>query len=125
MFVLKQSRGAGWATAKRCTTAVRSFLRFLVADGHCRASLLSAIPVIAHWRLASLPRYLAPEDVERIVDCCDTRSPIGKRDRAILFLLARLGPRAGNIVQMRMDDIDWKDAWIHVSGKSRRQTQRN
>jgi len=123
LFVLKQSRDAGWATAKRCTTALRMFLRFLIADGRCRAGLLGAIPVLAHWRLASLPRYLVPEDVERIINSCDTCSLIGKRDRAILLLLARLGLRAGDIVQMRLQDIDWKSAWIYVSGKSRRQTR--
>jgi integrase/recombinase XerD len=122
-FVLKQSRRTSWTVAKRCTTALRMFLRFLIAEGRCRAGLLGAIPVLAHWRLASLPRCLPPEDVERIVESCDTSSPTGKRDRAILLLLARLGLRAGDIVQMRLRDIDWKDAWIHVSGKGRRHTR--
>ena len=121
-FVLKQSQGGRW-TAQRCRTALRMFLRFLVAEGHCRAGLLGAIPVVPHWRLAALPRYLSAEDVERIVACCDPGSPLGKRDRAILLLLARLGLRAGDIVQMRLGDIDWRGAWIHVSGKSRRQTR--
>lgn len=71
----------------------------------------------------SLPRYLPPEDVERLIACCDPASHVGKRDRAILLLLARLGLRAGDIVQMRLKDIDWNGAWIHVSGKSRRQTR--
>jgi len=113
----------GWATAKRCTTALRMFLRFLIAEGRCRAGLLGAIPALAHWRLSSLPRYLMPEAVERVIDSCDVSSPVGMRDRAILLLLARLGLRAGDIVRMRLEDIDWKGAWVHVSGKSRRQTR--
>jgi integrase len=98
------------------------FLRFLIAEGQCSADLLGAIPVLAHWRLASLPRYLPPEDVERLIASCEPSSPVGIRDRAILLLLARLGLRAGDIVQMRMQDIDWKGAWIQVSGKNRHQT---
>jgi len=121
-FVLEQSQGGRWA-ARRCRTALRMFLRFLIAEGRCRAGLLGAIPVVPHWRLTSLPRYLPPEDVERLIASCDPSSAIGKRDRAVLLLLARLGLRAGDIVQMRLRDIDWKSAWVHVSGKSRRQTR--
>jgi len=122
-FVLQQSRSAGWAMAQRCTTALRMFLRFLVAEGECRAGLLGAIPILAHWHLTALPRYLPPEDVERLIASCDLSSPVGKRDRAILVLLARLGLRAGDIVQLRLQDIDWKGAWIHVSGKNHRETR--
>jgi integrase/recombinase XerD len=121
-FVLEQSQGGRWA-ARRCRTALRMFLRFLIAEGRCRADLLGAIPVVPCWRLTSLPRYLPPEDVERLIACCNPASRIGKRDRAILLLLARLGLRAGDIVQMRLTDIDWKGAWVQVSGKSRRQTR--
>ena len=70
-FVLQQSRSTGWAAAKRCTTALRMFLRFLIAEGHCRPALLGAIPTLAHWRLSSVPRYLPPEDVERLIASCD------------------------------------------------------
>jgi integrase/recombinase XerD len=122
-FVVRRSRTAGWAAAKMCTTALRMFLRFLIAEGRCRAGLLGAIPALPHWRLTSLPRYLPPEDVERLIASCDRSSPVGKRDRAILLLLARLGLRAGDIVQLRLQDITWKDAWIHVSGKSRREAR--
>jgi integrase/recombinase XerD len=121
-FVLKESQGGRWA-AQLCRTALRMFLRFLIAEGHCRSSLLGAIPVVPHWRLSSLPRYLPSEDVERLIASCDRSSPLGKRDRAVLLLLARLGLRAGDIVQMRLQDINWKDAWVHVTGKSRCQTR--
>lgn len=110
-FVLEQSQGGRWA-ARRCRTALRMFLRFLIAEGRCRADLLGAIPVVPCWRLTSLPRYLPPEDVERLIACCNPASRIGKRDRAILLLLARLGLRAGDIVQMHLTDIDWKGAWV-------------
>ena len=96
------------------------FLRFLIAEGQCAVGLDAAIPTLAHWRLASLPRYLPPEEVERLIASCDRASAVGRRDRAILLLLARLGLRAGDIVHLRLSDIDWKGASIQVSGKGRR-----
>jgi site-specific recombinase XerD len=122
-FVLERSQRSGWATAKKCTTALRMFLRFLIAEDKCAAGLDAAIPVLAHWRLSSLPRYLQSEEVERVIAACDPTSPVGRRDRAILLLLARLGLRAGDIVQLRLGDIDWKEAGIHVCGKGHHQTR--
>ena len=61
--------------------------------------------------------------MERVIAACDPNAEVGIRDRSILLLLARLGLRAGDIVQLRLGDIDWKGAWIHVSGKGRRQTR--
>lgn len=122
-FVMEGSRTCGWAAAKKRTTALRMFLRFLIAQGHCASSLDGAIPVLAHWRLASLPRSLPADDVERLIASCDRTSPIGTRDRAILLLLARLGLRAGDIVQLRLSDLDWKGAWIRVCGKGRREAR--
>ena len=122
-FVLERSRKCGWAAAKHCTTALRMFLRFLIAEGKCAAGLDAAIPAVAHWRLSSLPRYLQAEDVERVIASCDPASAVGLRDRAILLLLARLALRAGDISQLRLEDINWTEALISVSGKSRRETQ--
>lgn len=122
-FVLEKSRSSGWAAAKQCTTALRMFMRFLIAGGHCAVGFEAAIPTVAHWRLATLPRYLQPDEVERLIASCDRTSPVGRRDRAILLLLARLGLRAGDVVQLRVSDIDWRGAWIHVCGKSRCHTR--
>jgi site-specific recombinase XerD len=122
-FVMEGSRTCGWAAAKKRTTALRMFLRFLIAEGRCASELAGAIPVLAHWRLSSLPRYLPADDVERVIAACDRTSSVGCRDRAILLLLARLGLRAGDIVHLRLRDVDWKEAWIRVSGKGRRETR--
>jgi integrase/recombinase XerD len=118
-FVLESSHTCGWAAAKTRTTALRMFLRFLIAEGKCTSGLDACIPVLAHWRQASLPRHLQPDDVDRLITSCDPASTVGRRDRAILLLLARLGLRAGDIVQLRLCDIDWKGGWIQVCGKGR------
>jgi integrase/recombinase XerD len=122
-LVLEKSHERGLVAAKTCTTALRMFLRFLIAEGKCSSDMFGAVPVLAHWRLSSLPRYLQPEDVERIISSCDPDSAVGRRDRAILLLLARLGLRAGDIVKLRLNDIDWKAAVIRVSGKGRREVR--
>jgi len=110
-LILDTSQRCGWAAAKKCTTAVRMFLRFLIASGKCAAGLDASVPVLAHWRLSSLPRYLQSDEGERVIASCDTATPAGRRDRAILLLLARLGLRAGGLVQLRLGDIDWKGSW--------------
>jgi site-specific recombinase XerD len=66
---------------------------------------------------------MQPEEVERIIETCNLNSSVGKRDRAILLLLARLGLRAGDIVKLSLEDIDWEGAWLSVSGKGRRQAR--
>jgi len=122
-FVLETNRQSGSAVAKKCTTALRMFLRFLIAEGQCAANLEAAIPALAHWRLSALPRYLLPEDVERVIASCKPSTPVGRRNRAMLLLLARMGLRAGDIVTLRLGDIDWKEATVRVSGKGRRETR--
>lgn len=119
-FVL-QRRQRGEGAARTCACALRAFLQFLSTQGRCSRELVAAIPTIAHWRLATLPRYLQPEEVERVITACNVPSQVGRRNRAILLLLARLGLRAGDVAQLRLDDINWEEAWIQVCGKSRRQ----
>lgn len=119
-FVLEKGQHSGWSAVKNCTAALRMFLRFLIAEGKCSADLLGAIPTVPHWRLSSLPRYLKEAEVEKIISSCDISNPVGKRNRAILLLLVRLGLRAGDIINLRLGDIDWKNSTVQVSGKGRR-----
>ena len=122
-FVLERSKQPGWGRAKVCTTGVRMFLRFLIAEGKCPVGLDASIPTLAHWRLSSLPRYLQSEEVERVIASSDRAAPAGRRDRAILLLLARMGFRAGDVVGLGLADLDWEQAWINVSGKGKRQSR--
>ncbi len=107
--------------AQTLTTAMRMYLRFLVSEGSIAAGLIEAVPKVPQWRLSALPRHVPADDVERTIASCGDDS-IGVRDRAVLLLLARLALRAGDIVALRLDDIDWDRAQVRVSGKSRRQT---
>ena len=107
------------AYAKELVNAMRMYLRCLAWEGSIDAALAEAVPTIPQWRLSALPRHIAPEDVERAIATCGD-DPLGVRDRAILTLLARLALRAGDIVALRLGDIDWDSAKIRVAGKSGR-----
>ena len=90
-------------------------------EGLCSPYLDEAVPTIAQWKLSSMPRYITSSDVERIIDSCDIYTHQGRRDRAIILLLARLGLRAGDVINLRIDDINWADGTLTVTGKSRRE----
>ena len=109
----------GSGTVEKLTTSLRAFLRYLAVEGRCRADLADVVPGYAHWRLADMPRYLGAEQVSRLIAACDGEAVARRRDRAIVLLLARLGLRAGDVAQLRLDDIEWKTGSLRVSGKSR------
>jgi integrase/recombinase XerD len=97
------------AGRKLPAVAVRSFLRFLVFRGAMRPGLEAAAPLPPQWKYASLPSRLAPEDMARVLAVYHDDTAISPRNRAILFLLARLGLRAQDVVSLCFDDIDWAD----------------
>ena len=118
-FVLDRTRGHKTSQARTTVTVLRMFLRCLIAQGLCTSELLLAIPTIAGWRRASLPRYLSAEEIERVIDTCDGETTIGARDRAVLLLLARLGLRSSDVANLKLNDIDWEQGLFHVAGKNR------
>lgn len=120
--LLAQIRGRTPVYAKSFITALRTFLRFLASEGRCQPNLDRAVPTIPQWTLAALPHHLPAADVERVIDSCNLDLPHGVRDRAVLLLLARLGLRAGDIVDMRMADIIWATGTLRVRGKGHRET---
>jgi site-specific recombinase XerD len=116
-FVLRHCRSLSIKRAQLMTTAFRSFFRFLFQKGEIRTDLATSIPGVPDWRQATVPKYLTPEEVQRVLGACNRQTPIGRRDYAILLLLARLGLRAGEVVSLQLDDIDWRAGEILVRGK--------
>lgn len=108
-----QSRGA----AKLTVTALRSFLTFLHVDGLVTQPLTTAVPSVAGWRLAGLPKALSPAQVRALLASCDRRTRTGQRAFAVLTILIRLGLRAGEVAALRLTDIDWRTGTIVIRGK--------
>lgn len=119
-FVLRESRRLSRSRTKLVVTALRSFLRHLYQRGDLAADLSSAVLPVMHWRLSGLPKAIEPEQVEALLASCDPHTAGGRRDRAILLLLARLGLRAGEAAALTLDDFDWNAGAVTVPGKGLR-----
>jgi site-specific recombinase XerD len=118
-FLLRHARSGTPGSARLMVTALRSFFRFLFRHGDTKSDLAAAVPTVAAWRLAEVPRYLEPEEVEQVLHACDRSISVGRRDYALLLLLARLGLRAGEVLALELDDIDWRTGVLSVRGKGR------
>ena len=116
-FIVRHSQGFARSHAKRLATALRSFLRHLHQRGDIAADLAGAIPPITNWRLSELPKSLSPEKVESVLASCDRSTATGRRDHAVLLVLARLGLRAGEVAALTLDDLDWDKGLVTLSGK--------
>jgi integrase/recombinase XerD len=119
-FVLAECRRRSVGTAKTVVMALRSLLRYLYVEGLSATALVGAVPAVAPWRSASLPRALDRADLARLLASCDRRSITGRRDFAVLVVLARLGLRAGEVAALCLDDIDWGAGEVLVRGKGDR-----
>jgi integrase/recombinase XerD len=105
------------SAAKILTGGLRSLLRYLHVAGFTEIPLAPAVPRAAGWRLSSLPRALETEQVARLLESCDRATAIGRRDLAILSLLARLGLRCREVSGLCLDDIDWRAGEVTIRGK--------
>jgi len=118
-FVIRQARTMSPRYAQGIVSALRSICRFLRQRGAIDRDLAAALPSVSDWRLATIPKYLNPEEVERVLQTCDRHTAVGRRDYAILLLLARLGLRAGEIIALELEDIRWRGGEILVRSSKR------
>jgi integrase len=118
-FVQRHARDHGPSHARHLTTGMRLFLRYLHYKGLTDTDLSLAVPTVARWSLSDLPKHLPAAQVRRILRHCDRNTPLGKRNYAILILLARLGLRAGEVARLNLDDIDWDNGLVTVYGKGK------
>jgi len=107
-------------SARSVVAPLRSFLRFLFVDGVTPVALAGAVPRVANWRLAGLPRGITPDEVERLLLSCDRSTSTGLRDFAILKVFTRLGLRVGEVERLELEDLDWRAGELVVRGKGNR-----
>lgn len=100
--------------SKLMTAALRSFLQYLHYCGLIGIDLRSSVPTVASWSMASLPRALSSEEVQRLLAHCERHTAVGRRNWAILLLLARLGLRAGEVVGLAFEDLDWEAGELRI-----------
>jgi site-specific recombinase XerD len=122
-FVQHQAAVVRGGTIKNVTTALRSFLTYVRFRGDSSVNLAAAVPKVANWSPSTIPKGLPPEDVHRVLRSCDRRTAMGRRDYAILLILARLGLRAGEVASMSLDDVDWDAGCLTIHGKGGKRSQ--
>lgn len=115
-FVGGLSRRYRPRTVELAASALRSFFRFLRAEGLRGDRLEDAVPMVPH-RPTGLVRHLAPEQFEQLIASLDSSSPRRRRDRAIILCVARLGLRATEVVQLQLEDVDWRNATVRVCAR--------
>jgi len=122
-YVERHVRDYSPETGKTMCRSLRAFLRYLHHLGLIPLALAGCVPSVRRWKLASLPSYLPAAQVRQAVDSCDRATTIGRRDYAILMLLAKLGLRASEVATLTLDDIDWRAGEIHIHAKGRRRAR--
>jgi site-specific recombinase XerD len=116
-FVRRMAQARPPRSTKFLITGLRAFLRFLYVQGRTATDLAASVPTVPHWKVEALPRALNAHEIESLLHSCDRTTMVGKRDYAVLCLLARLGLRAGEVAAMTLDDIDWRAGELTVRGK--------
>lgn len=119
-FVRSACPGRAVGSAKLIVCALRSLLGWLHVTGQVPVSLAAAAPSVAGWRLSGLPKGLEPAELRLLLAGCDRRTATGRRDFAVMLLLARMGLRAGEVAGLGLDDIDWRHGEVVIVGKGNR-----
>src|ERR1700746_222996 len=113
-FIQQTARDHSTRHAQLLVAALRSFFRFLHFQGEIEMDLAPALPKVANWALSSLPKYISADAVQRVLDQCDRQTAVGRRNYAVLLLLARLGMRGCEVLRLNLEDIDWHNARIII-----------
>ncbi len=116
-FVQHQAPRLHAKRAKLMTSALRSFLRYTRYCGETILDLAAAVPTVPNWSMPSIPRAISTDQVCQLLASIDQSTAMGRRDYAILMLLARLGLRLSEVTFLELDDIDWNASTLNVRSK--------
>ena len=122
-FVVRHAPDQSTRSTQRACWTLRAFLRYLRYKGLTSTDLSAAVPSVRTWRFSSLPQYLSPAQVQKVLNAVDRTAPLGRRDYAILLLLARLGLRASEVATLCLEDIDWHSGQLTIRGKGRQRAR--
>lgn len=117
---LRKLRGGTAPRDKTGPSHLRNLFRFLFWSGKTKRDLAASIPRARQPAKSALPRYLKLEEVEKLLDAAWAPTPVGRRNYAMLMVLARLGLRAPEAIAIQLDDIDWRNGTILIRGKGKR-----
>ena len=117
-FLCKLKAGSKPRRYKALPSHLRSLFKFLFWSGKTRRNLAHSLPRVA-TNTDHLPRYLKPEEIQRLIEAVRTDDAIGRRNYAMLLLMARLGLRAPEVIAIQLDDIDWRAGEILIRGKGK------
>lgn len=120
-YVAERGRRYGVVSRAHIVDSVRCLLRWAVSTGHLDRDLTAGILKPPGTR-RGLPRGVGAEQVAALLAVCDPATAIGARDRAVVLVLVRLGLRAGEVACLNLDDIDWANGRLKVTGKGREHT---
>jgi site-specific recombinase XerD len=120
-FLVVECGRVSAGSAKGRVAELRALLRYLFLHGFTSRSLAVAIPPVAGWHGTTIPKTITAARIEELIASCDMSTPVGRRDRAVMLLVARLGLRSVEVVNLEFDDIDWRAGEIVVRGKARRE----
>jgi integrase/recombinase XerD len=118
--VLRESSAVSARAAQYFVTALRSFLRYCLVEGVVETDLSPATLAVRGGQRCSLPKRISRSDARALLDSCDRRRAVGRRDYAVLLTLLRLGLRACELAGLTLDDIDWRAAELVIRGKGGR-----
>lgn len=121
-FIREQAPRLSPARSRCATIALRSFMRYLRYRGDIKLDLAAAVPAVPNWSMTAIPRAMPAEQVNAVLASCRRDTSTGRRDYAILLLLARLGLRSSEIVHLTLDCIDWERGSLTVLGKGSSQS---
>lgn len=119
-FLLEETQRLSSGAAKNVLQALRSFLRFCYQTGRISHDIAMTLPPVASWHATRLPPIVPSDDIESMLARCDRSAAPGRRDYAVLLLLARLGLRALEVCRLTLDSVDWRAGEITIIGKGRR-----
>ncbi|OGW81649.1 MAG: hypothetical protein A3G33_08320 [Omnitrophica bacterium RIFCSPLOWO2_12_FULL_44_17] len=112
-YIIKTARPLSRGMRKHLVSSLRSFLRFAHLRGYLNRNLVEAVPIITTYQLGTVPRAVPWNFVKQMLKAPNRRTPLGRRDYAILQLLATYGIRRKHALSLRFCDIKWKEGVIH------------